>query len=105
MDKRTEYLHQEMLKNLRHQWKVEDLAESVGLSVRHLQKLHKTETEISLMNWLQDKRLEKAAGLLADTFMTIKEIGYQVGMPHDSHFTRDFKKKFGVTPTAYRQQN
>lgn len=104
MEKRIEFIHEEIVKNLRHQWKIEDLAKLVGLSVRHLQKLHKTEFEISLTDWLKDKRLEEAAELLADTFLSVKEVGYQVGMPHDSHFTRDFKKKYDITPTAYRQQ-
>ncbi len=104
MEKRIEFIHEEIVKNLHHQWMIKNIAESVGLSVRHLQKLHKSETGISLMNWICNKRLEKAAELLADTFLTVKEVGYQVGMLNDSHFTRDFKKKYGLPPSIYRRQ-
>lgn len=104
MEKRIEFIHEEIAKNLHHQWTIKGIAESVGLSVRHLQKLHKSQMGISLMNWICNKRLEKAAELLADTFLTIKEVGYRVGMPNDSHFTRDFKKKYGLPPSIYRRQ-
>lgn len=59
------------------------------------------------MAYLNELRLEKARELLEDErcFLQIKEIGHQVGLVNDSHFTRDFKKKYGLTPTEYRKQH
>lgn len=56
------------------------------------------------MNYLRDLRLKKARQLLeeSDSFSTIKEIRLAVGILNDSHFTRDFKKKYGLAPSEYR---
>ncbi|MEQ1603912.1 MAG: helix-turn-helix domain-containing protein [Pyrinomonadaceae bacterium] len=56
--------------------------------------------------FLHDLRLETAREMLADPtcFLLIKEIGLEVGLENDSHFTQDFKAKNGMTPTDYRQQ-
>ncbi len=59
------------------------------------------------MTFLKDLRLEKARELLEDenNFLQIQEIRIKVGISHDSHFTRDFKEKFGLTPTEYRRRH
>ncbi len=56
------------------------------------------------MTYLHDLRLEKARELLETTFKNIDEIRREIGIRNESHFTRDFKKKFGLTPTNYRKQ-
>jgi transcriptional regulator GlxA family with amidase domain len=104
MDRRIFHLQSQLFKELQHQWTVVEMAENVNLSARHLQKLFKQETGTPPLTYLQDLRLEKARELLETTFLLLKEIGIQVGMPNDSHFTRDFKKKYGVTPTEYRKR-
>jgi AraC-like DNA-binding protein len=105
MDRRIFYLCEHLSRNLEYQWTVEEMSEILKLSVRHFQKLFKSEVKSSPMNYLRDMRLEKARQLLAnaDSFLTIKEIRLAVGILNDSHFTRDFKKKYGVTPTEYRK--
>lgn len=106
MDVRIFYLTEEMLKNLQRDWKIEELAELSHLSVSHLQKLFKSEIGTSPIAYLRDLRLEKARALLEkeDKYLNINEVGRLVGMPNDSHFTRDFKKKFGATPSEYRKR-
>ena len=104
MDGRIFYLRKRILNNLRHQWTTREMADYLELSVAHLQKLFKTETGMSPVAYLRELRLEKARELLETTFNQVKRIGYEVGLPNDSHFTRDFKKRYGVTPTEYRNQ-
>ncbi len=104
MDGRISILRDKFLENLQHQWTIEAMADAVKLSPSHLQKLFKTETGMPPIAYLREKRLEKACALLeAEDWEQINQIGKQVGMPNDSHFTRDFKKKYGVTPTEYRK--
>ena len=49
--------------------------------------------------------MEGATTLLLDTFLSVKEIIARVGFSDGSHFVRDFKRIYGVTPTEYRKQN
>lgn len=103
MDGRVFRLQEQILKTLEHHWTVQEMAEVIELSLPHFQKLFKNEVGISPIAWLRERRLEKARDLLETEFWHIQQIGVAVGMPHDSHFTRDFKKKYGVTPTQYRK--
>lgn len=59
------------------------------------------------MAYLNDLRLSKAREMLADStcFMQVKEIGVEVGLIDESHFAREFKKKYGATPTDFRNQS
>ncbi len=103
MDDRIFRLCEQMSEDLAHNWTLEKMSEAVKISKPYLQKLFKTETGIAPKTFLRDKRLEKARELLEVEHEQISQIGRQVGMLHESHFTRDFKKKYGKTPTAYRR--
>ena len=105
MDGRVFRLREQLLKNLQNHWTVSEMAETAGLSLPHFQRLFKTHTGLSPITFLRNLRLEKACELLETTFYRIQQIGLEIGMPDDSHFTRDFKKKYGITPTEYRQQH
>lgn len=104
MDRRIAFLKDKFLDNLQHQWTVEESARMVNLSASHLQKLFKQEVQISPIAFLHDLRLEKSRELLETTFDKLYQIRYEVGIRNESHFTHDFKRKFGVTPTQYRKQ-
>ena len=55
------------------------------------------------LDYLNQKRVEYAAHLLlTDHSLSTKEIGLLAGFYEDSTFRRNFKKYYGVTPTAYR---
>lgn len=106
MDKRVFRLAEELRRNLQNQWTVGKMAEFAGMSAPHFQKLFKKNMQAPPAAYLRDLRLEKARELLGrqDKCYQISEIRKMVGIEQDSHFTRDFKKKYGVTPTAYSKQ-
>ncbi|MCM3869882.1 MAG: helix-turn-helix domain-containing protein [Pyrinomonadaceae bacterium] len=81
------------------------LAQSVNLSPTRLWYLFKAETGSPPARYLRTLRMEGATALLVDTFLSVKEIIAQVGFSDGSHFVRDFKRIYGVTPTEYRKQN
>lgn len=58
------------------------------------------------MAFLHNVRLENAAEMLArpTCFLRIAEVASQVGLRNESHFTQDFKAKYGITPTEYRRR-
>jgi AraC-like DNA-binding protein len=81
------------------------LAQSVNLSPTRLWYLFKTETGSPPGRYLKTLRMQDATMLLVDTFLSVKEIIARVGFTDESHFVRDFKRIYGVTPTEYRKQN
>ncbi|MEZ0362299.1 AraC family transcriptional regulator [Mycobacterium sp. pUA109] len=52
--------------------------------------------------FLLDRRMARAKTLLATTDRSITEIGAAVGFGTPSHFATTFKRRVGVTPSAYR---
>lgn len=80
------------------------LARVAGLSTSRLSHLFKQETGLHLRSLLTSCRLEKAAELLQDAEMPVKEVSYLVGYQHPASFIRAFRKIFGCTPQKYRSQ-
>ena len=84
---------------------INDWALAFNLSNSHLQHLFKQATGIGLGHALTRKRLQRAAHLLANTNMSVKEIAYAVGYEHTSSFIRAFERQFEQAPRRYRMQN
>lgn len=104
MDGRIFFIKKRILENLEHTWTVEEMADYVELSVSHFQKLFKSHLKVAPIEFIREARLEKARELLETTFSQVNQISKKIGLSDESHFTRDFKKKYGVTPTEYRKQ-
>lgn len=79
-----------------------EMAQSVGLSVEHLRELFKSEIGMTPIQYQKRLRLLEAKRLLESTFLNVQEIVIRVGLSDDSHFVRDFKKLYGLTPAQYR---
>jgi len=80
------------------------LGQMVGLSQGHFQHLFKREVGLSVRAYVRELRLNRAAELLRDTHLSIKEIRNNVGIPDASNFVHLFRKRFGTTPTEYRNR-
>src|SRR5215213_854452 len=78
------------------------MAESVNLSPPYFCYLFKTITGVPPAKYLKSLRMQQAATLLTTTFLSVKEIVSRVGFTDESHFVRDFKRLYGVTPSEYR---
>ncbi|MBN3754428.1 AraC family transcriptional regulator [Paraburkholderia sp. Tr-20389] len=80
------------------------IAAGVHVSSQHLQRLFRTRG-ISLMRYVWQARLERAALLLRAGAMrasSIQEIGWQCGFATAAHFSRLFKRQYGVSPSDFR---
>ncbi|WP_236974094.1 helix-turn-helix domain-containing protein [Membranihabitans maritimus] len=55
--------------------------------------------------WLTKRKLEHAKLVLETSDRLVKEVAIESGFENLSHFSRVFKKTYGVTPSAYRQNN
>jgi AraC-like DNA-binding protein len=84
---------------------IRDLALEFRLSTSYLQRLFKHQTGVSMGEWLSEQRLQRAAHLLANSYLSVKEIAYSVGYEHASSFTRAFERRFAQAPARYRKQS
>ncbi len=85
--------------------KLDQLAKLCNLSLSSFKREFKKEYDDSPTNYINDKRLEKAKELLTVTDLPISEIAYETGFQDSLYFTRLFKNKIGIPPTAYRTEN
>ena len=84
---------------------IRSLARQFKLTHFHLLHLFKQQVGIPLGHVLTKQRLCRAAGLLEQSNIRIKEVAYQVGYEHTSSFARAFQRQFGMTPQCYREQS
>jgi AraC family transcriptional regulator len=98
-ERAKEFLHDEMSRNPG----VAELAAAVGMSVDHFSRMFKRSTGVSPHQYLCNLRLERAKLLLADDRAPIIEIAYEVGFSNPSQFSAFFRKRTGLSPSAYRR--
>lgn len=81
------------------------LAELSELSPSHFTYLFKKCVGRAPKQYVLERRLEYAAGLLAQTGMPVLEVSLESGFSHLAHFNRCFKHFTGATPTGYRKKH
>lgn len=79
------------------------LAAASYLSPFHFARLFKKLTGTSPHNYLASIRATKAQLLLAETDLSVTEIGARVGYLSGSHFTKAFRLATGATPREFRK--
>jgi AraC-like DNA-binding protein len=78
------------------------MAEQCHVSLRHLERRFKLEVGFTPRVWLRRQRLKTALFRLQGT-ASIKEIAYGLHYCQVSHFCRDFKLQFKMTPSEFRR--
>ena len=104
MDKRVEKILEMMREDVRGELCLAEFAQSVNLSVWRLCHIFKSDVGMPPIKYLRLLRMERAKGLLESSFLSVKEIAFQVGLNDESHFVRDFKATYGYSPAIYRSQ-
>lgn len=80
------------------------VARAVGVSLRHLNRAFATE-DTTVTQYIHDQRLELARQELVNTradFPLIAEIAAKWGFSSQAHFTRAFRRRYGVAPSQMR---
>lgn len=84
---------------------LDQIAENMYLSPFYISKIFKSETGDTPIRHLINIRLEKAKELLGDGYEgSIQEIAAIVGYDDAYHFSKLFKKHFGITPSQARKK-
>jgi AraC family transcriptional regulator of adaptative response / DNA-3-methyladenine glycosylase II len=77
----------------------------LSCSERHFRRLFLQEFGVSLRTRQIESRLQRARQLLDETGDKISNIAFESGYRHLGLFNARFKKRFGLTPSAWRQRN
>jgi len=83
---------------------VATMARRAGLSQAHFSRVFHVITGQSPRDFLMQTRLMKARHLLTGTELSINEISSRLGYADIFFFSRQFKEKIGVSPSAYRKK-
>jgi AraC family transcriptional regulator len=78
------------------------IARSVGIHPSHLARTFRKHYRRSIGDYVRRLRVERAAGLLAESAASIAQISLRSGFFDQSHFARVFKRHTGLTPAQYR---
>ena len=103
MDQRIQIIITLLNGEVDQQRSLDELARVVNLSSSRLRHLFKDHTGLTPVAYLKTLRLEKAKELLETTFLSHKEIMKRIGVQDKSHFARDFKNVYGLSPSRYRR--
>lgn len=83
-----------------------EIAAAADISVRHLHRLF-SNTGSTLGECIRARRLEQCRNDLANPRLrgkTITEIAFSWGFSDSAHFSRSFRKQFGICPRLFRAQ-
>ena len=83
------------------------IAFTMGISVRHVHRVF-SHCGCSIADWIRIQRLIECQRDLCDPRQrqkSITEISFSWGFNDSAHFSRSFKKQFGVCPRAYRSES
>jgi AraC-like DNA-binding protein len=85
---------------------VESLAASLAVSSRYLREVFSQTENIS--RYILRRRLEECANQLGNSLRqhtSITAIAFQYGFNSTAHFSRTFRKQYGITPREYRRKH
>lgn len=85
--------------------RIKTLASDESISESHLRLLFRTRMGLSLGDYLQSMRMVRATQLLAQSELSIEEIGARCGYGSIYAFSRAFKKALKQSPRAFRKEH
>jgi AraC-like DNA-binding protein/CheY-like chemotaxis protein len=88
--------------NLSDNLTLPSLAREANLSEYHFCRIFKRYTGANPMKFVAHLRIERAKELLKRDDMNVSDVAVEVGFNDMSNFVKQFKKRTGTTPSAYR---
>lgn len=92
----SEHLHSRVL--------IEDAAEFLRITPAYLSRLFKSETGMTFSDYVNQRKIEEATGLLRYSDYTDLEISNLLCFSSQSYFIKIFKKIMGMTPNEYKKK-
>ncbi len=96
---------QEILNYIQTNYRTVTLADLSGeffLSAPYLSRYIREKTGRQFSEIVTELRMQHACNMLKTPGQSIEQIAEEAGYPSVEHFSRQFKKIYGITPAAYR---
>jgi AraC family transcriptional regulator of arabinose operon len=103
IDSRVEETLHLLSQHMKEQLRIEDIAKAIGLSPSRLSHLFKSITGQSIVDTLNQMRIQQAALLLEHTDRSASEVCHDVGFQNYNHFMNQFRKWYGINPSAFKK--
>ena len=84
---------------------LEKMAKALYVNGSYLLRTFKRYTGMTPLNYHHRLRCAKAKALLAQTDLSVSQVGEAAGFVSSSHFSHIFRKTEGCTPSEYRKQH
>ncbi|RXZ82903.1 helix-turn-helix domain-containing protein [Paenibacillaceae bacterium] len=81
-----------------------DIAEAVFLNPSYVSRLFRTETGMSLKEFITEEKIKMARALVRTTDLPISMVAIKMGYSNFSHFSQVYKKLIGVSPAEDRKR-
>lgn len=94
-----------VFQNYNERWTIDKMALYAGYSKFHFSRVYKSYFGISPNDELINIRIEKAKEYLSGTEYKASEIAKMLGYTDYTQFSRQFRRKVGVSPAEYRGKN
>ena len=94
-----------IMQNPQYDWNISKLAYECNMSESYFQIAYKRLFGSKCISDVISARLEMAHDLILGSTSPIHEIAVYCGYNNSEHFSRQFKKKYGITPLKFRNQN
>ncbi len=91
-----------ILQNYKQPLNASSLAKRVHISTTYFSELFKKETGLSLNQYLNKIRIDKARVLIEGNTLNISEVAQAVGIDDNNYFSRIFKKHCGISPSEFK---
>lgn len=91
-------------KNYARAFTAREIAQACGVSPSHLRTLFHARTGLSILEYRDRLRIERAAEMLRSGLFTVTETALALGYCDVYYFSRTFKKHFGTPPSHLRGQ-
>jgi AraC family transcriptional regulator len=84
--------------------RIADVAAALDVHPVHLARVFRQAWGCSPGDLLRWRRIEQACGLLGRPELCLADVALTVGFADQSHMTRAFQARYGMTPSSYRRQ-
>lgn len=91
--------------HLRQHFQIQELAEDIGVNRSYLSRVFTEQEGMSIRDYIAKERCSHAANMLCYTDYSISIIAEYFCFATQSHFGKQFKKIYGMTPNEYRRDN
>lgn len=80
---------------------IDEYAEKIGVSRRQIERLFQKNLGVTPLQYLNNLRLQHGRALLSETDMSVLDTAIACGYGSSSHFSKSFRKKFGISPHKF----